>query len=67
MAVPAYVFVEAFDGLLAAGLGFAAGAMVWLVASDLLPEALREQRPTTVAAVTAAAAGVMVGFQLIVL
>lgn len=67
MAVPAYVFVEAFDGLLAAGLGFAAGAMVWLVAADLLPEALREQRPTTVAAVTAAAAGAMVGFQLTVL
>lgn len=67
MAVPAYAFVEVFDGLLAAGLGFAAGAMVWLVAADLLPEALREQRPTTVATVTAAAAGVMVGFQLTVL
>lgn len=42
MAVPAFVFVEAFAPLLPAGLGFAAGAMIWLVLAELVPDALRE-------------------------
>lgn len=40
MAVPAYLAVRMFEPLLAAGLGFAGGAMTWMVMTQLLPDAL---------------------------
>jgi zinc transporter ZupT len=39
MAVPAFLFVEAFQPALPYGIGFAAGAMVFMVFVELLPEA----------------------------
>jgi ZIP family zinc transporter len=67
MAVPAFLFVEEFSGFLPVGLGFAAGAMVWLVAVDLLPEALETTKPSVVAGVVAASAIAMVLFMLVLL
>ena len=45
MAVPAWLFVDAFQPVRPWGLGFAAGAMVYMVLKELLPEAY-EQAPT---------------------
>jgi zinc transporter, ZIP family len=63
MAVPAFVFVESFEQLLPVGLGFAAGAMAWMVASDLVPDAVRVAPLWTVALVGMLAAAAMVAFQ----
>jgi ZIP family zinc transporter len=53
MAVPAFVFVEAFRPLLPYGLGFAAGVMTWMVFAELLPDARRGAPDRLVAVVVA--------------
>ena len=42
MAVPAFLFVSTFREYLPFGLGLAAGAMLWMVFADLIPEALEK-------------------------
>jgi zinc transporter ZupT len=67
LAVPAFLFVDAFEGLLPAALGFAAGAMGWMVARELLPEALREASPRAVAVTAGIAFAAMLAFQIALL
>ena len=63
MAVPAFLFVEAFRPGLPWGLGFAAGAMVFMVLVELLPEAFHEGGRRTVATLTTVTVIGMVLFQ----
>jgi len=67
LAVPAFLFVDAFEGVLPAALGFAAGAMAWMVARELLPEALAQTSVRAVAATAIASFAAMLAFQAILL
>ena len=66
MAVPAFLFVELFRPLLPYGLGFAAGAMIWMVFSELVPDALEETSSNLVAVVVTASVVAMVAFQVLI-
>lgn len=67
MAVPAYLLVEWFEPVLPVGLGFAGGAMVWMVFAQLVPDALQTAGTRSVVAVAAASAGAMIALQLVLL
>ena len=67
MAVPAFLLVDWFEPVLPVGLGFAGGAMVWMVFAQLVPDALQTAGARSVAAVAAASAGAMIALQLVLL
>lgn len=66
MAVPAFLFVEWFRPVLPYGLGFAAGAMVFMVLFEILPKAYESLGRASVGLHVSVAFGAMVLFQQLV-
>ena len=60
MAVVAVALIQAVPSLLPWALGFAFGALVYLVLAEHLPESYRKAGPTTIALVTIVAMGMVV-------
>jgi zinc transporter ZupT len=63
LAVPAFLFVDAFRPALPYAMGFAAGAMVFMVFEELLPEAYEEGSRARVGLLTSIAVVAMMLFQ----
>lgn len=63
MAVPSFMFVEAFQPFLPVGLGFAGGAMIWMVFSEIIPDANQDTCTKRVGVIIAISVIFMIIFQ----
>merc|ERR1719233_139779 len=60
IAVPAYVFLAAYKGVIPLGLGFSSGAILFVIFSELIPEAQEKSSDLHVWLITCTAAGTVV-------
>ena len=67
VAVPAFLFVSFFDGMVPLGLGFAGGAMLWMVAAQVVPEARAATSPRTVTLALVGSTAAMLGLEALLL
>ena len=67
MALPSYPAVHAFGPFLPVGFGIAAGAMIWMVFAELIPDANKNASPGIVGVVVTLAFALMIAFQYLLL
>jgi zinc transporter ZupT len=67
VAVPAFLFVGYFDGLVPLGLGFAGGAMPWMVVAQVVPDALATSSRRAVALSLAGSTVAMLALEALLL
>ncbi len=63
LAVPAFLFVQQFQPFMPIGMGLAAGAMIWMVFAEIIPDAFKETGSEKVSMVTALSLIAMLIFQ----
>lgn len=66
MAIPSYSFVTVFQPFLPFGFGLAAGAMIWMVFAELVPDAKEDLSSEKMGALIVLAFLAMLGFQLLI-
>lgn len=66
-AVPAYLAVSSFEPFLPVGFGIAAGAMIWMVFAELIPDANRNASSSMVGIVVTLSFAAMLAFQYLLL
>ncbi len=67
MAVPSYLIVESFAPFLPVGFGIAAGAMIWMVFAELIPDANRNASSGAVGIAVTLSFAAMLAFQYLLL
>lgn len=63
-AVPSFLFVETFTACLPLAMGFAAGSMIWVVFSELMPDALADVEAGKVATAATLSAAWLEGLRM---
>ena len=67
MAVPAFLLVTAFEPFLPIGFGLAAGAMIWMVFAELIPDANKHASPSIVGVTVTLSFALMLALQYLIL
>lgn len=65
MAVPAFLLVLVFEPFLPFGLGLAAGAMIWMIGAEVLPDACHKTAPGSIGIALTIGVVFMMAFKLL--
>ena len=66
MAVPAFLLVSVLEPFLPFGLGLAAGAIIWMIGAEVLPEACGTASPESIGAALTVGVVLMMALQIVV-